>query len=56
MMRFSNFLVARHPDYPSWSEKDFIKIEEGGKPMPGLVVTNPQRFYEAYLEFRSTKH
>ena len=25
LLEFSNFLVAHYPDYPSWSEKDFIK-------------------------------
>jgi hypothetical protein len=55
LLEFSNFLVARYPEYPSWSERDFIKIDEAGKPMPGLVVKKLQRFYEAYLEFKKTK-
>ena len=56
LMKFSKFLVGRHPDYPSWSEKDFINIDENGKPLPGLVVKNLQPFYEAYLEFKKTQH
>ncbi|MDQ5845395.1 MAG: hypothetical protein M3539_08885, partial [Acidobacteriota bacterium] len=35
LLELSNFLVARYPEYPSWSERDFIRIEEAGKPMPG---------------------
>jgi hypothetical protein len=53
LLEFSNFLVAQYPEYPSWSERDFINIfDETGKPLPGLVVKKLQRFYEAYLEFK----
>src|SRR5207249_12244630 len=38
LLEFSNFLVGRYPEYPSWSERDFIKIfDEAGKPLPGLI-------------------
>lgn len=55
LLEFSNFLVIRYPEYPSWSERDFINIfDEAGNPLPGLVVKKLQRFYEAYLEFKKT--
>jgi hypothetical protein len=53
VLEFINFLVVRYPEYPSWSERDFIHIfDENGKPLPGLVVKKLQPFYEAYLEFK----
>lgn len=55
LLEFSNFLVAHYPDYPSWSERDFIKdptrLSKAGYPLQVLVVKNPARFYEAYSEF-----
>jgi hypothetical protein len=59
LVAFSNFMVARDPTYPSWSEKDFIKdytrINEAGNPAQRHVMKKPERFYEAYLEFKKTK-
>jgi hypothetical protein len=59
LLEFSNFLVAHYPDYPSWSEKDFIKdytrINEAGNPLQRHVMKKPERFYEAYLEFKKIK-
>lgn len=56
LLAFSNFLAARDPAYPSWSEKDFIKdytrVNEAGNPFQRHVMKKPERFYEAYLEFR----
>ena len=56
LLAFSNFLVARDPTYPGWSEKDFIKdytrINEAGNPFQRHVMREPERFYEAYLEFK----
>jgi hypothetical protein len=53
LLEFSNFLVARHAEYPGWSERDFIfTIDENGKRLPGLVLKKVQPFYEAYLEFK----
>jgi hypothetical protein len=55
LLEFSNFLVARYPDYPSWSEKDRIKdpnrLNKTGSPLQVRVVKDPARFYEAYSEF-----
>ena len=59
LLAFCNFLVARDPTYPSWSEKDFIKdntrVNEAGNPLQRHVMRKPERFYEAYLEFKKTK-
>jgi hypothetical protein len=59
LLAFSNFLVARDPAYPAWSEKDFIKdytrIGEAGYPLRVHVMKKPERFYEAYLEFKNTR-
>ena len=59
LLAFSNFLVARDPTYPSWSEQDFIKdytrINEAGYPFQRYVMRKPERFYEVYMEFKKTK-
>lgn len=59
LLTFSNFLVARDPTYPNWSEKDFIKdytrINEAGYPFQRHVMKKPERYYEAYLEFKESK-
>ncbi len=59
LLDFSNFLVARYSDYPSWSEKDFIKdytrLNEAGYPLQRHVMKNPARLYEAYSEFTKKK-
>ena len=53
---FSNFLVARDPAYPSWSEtnhfRDYTQINEAGNPLWVYTMRDPRRFHEAYLEFR----
>jgi hypothetical protein len=59
LLAFSNFLVARDPTYPGWSEQDFIKdytrLSEAGYPFQRHVMKKPERFYEAYLEFKKTQ-
>jgi hypothetical protein len=56
LLTFSNFLVARDPTYPSWSEQDFIKdytrLNEAGNPFQRNIMKQPERYYEAYLEFK----
>lgn len=60
LLEFSNFLTARDPTYPSWSDTDFIKdysrINEAGNPAQVYVLKKPERYYEAYLEFKKTKN
>lgn len=59
LLAFSNFLAAHYPEYPSWSETDRIRdatrINGVGKPMRVRTMKKPERFYEAYLEFKKTK-
>jgi|SRR5947209_7404870 len=58
LLAFSNFLIARDPTYPSWSDAEHIKgdkINEAGNPIWVYVMKKPERFYEAYLEFKKTK-
>jgi len=58
LLEFSNFLVARDPTYPGWSEtnyfRDYTQINEAGNPLWVRTMRNPGRFREAYTEFRET--
>src|SRR5260370_14985357 len=58
IIAFSNFLVAHDATYPSWSETDFMKdytrLTEAGYPLQVHIMKKPERFYEAYLEFKKT--
>ena len=59
LLAFSNFLVARDSTYPHWSEVDYVqdptRINATGVPVRLHKMGNPQRFYEAYLEFRQSR-
>ena len=59
LIEFSDFLVARHPEYPGWSEtqriKDETQLNGAGFPLQLYILKKPERFYEAYLEFKKTK-
>jgi hypothetical protein len=59
LLAFSNFLIARDPTYPGWSEtnyfRDYTQINEAGYPLWVYTMKKPERFYEAYLEFKKTK-
>lgn len=56
---FSDFMAAHHPDYPSWSEpqlvKDYTRFNAAGNPVQVRTMKKPERFYEAYLEFKKTQ-
>ena len=56
LLAFSNFLVARYPEYPAWSEtkliKDPVLKNDAGYALHFYVLKSPDRFYEAYLEFK----
>lgn len=60
LLEFVNFLIELDPTYPSWSGTDFIKdqsrINKAGNPKQVYVFKQPERFYEAYLEFKDSKH
>ena len=59
LLEFSNFLVERDPTYPTWSvmdsERDNSRIDEEGIAPEVLILEEPQRFYEAYQEFKETR-
>lgn len=59
LLEFSNFLAAHYPEYPGWSEtnyfRDYTQINKAGFPLWVYTMKKPERFYEAYLEFKKTK-
>lgn len=56
---FTNSLVSRDAGYPGWSDMDLIKdysrMNEAGNPAQVYILKTPERFYEAYLEFKKQK-
>ena len=59
MLEFSNFLATHYPEYPIWSETNYFpdhtQINKAGFPLRVHTMKKPERFYEAYLEFKKTK-
>lgn len=59
LLDFSNYLTVRYPKYPSWSKgmsvKDDTEISPAGLPVINTMLEKPERYYEAYLEFKKTK-
>ena len=64
MLRFTNFLIARDPTYPSWSEQKFERINDadarevndfGVAVTQIFVMKNPERFYQVYLTFKQQR-
>jgi hypothetical protein len=59
LLAFSEFLIARDPAYPSWSEieefKDYSRVNQAGNPAHLLIMKTPERFYAAYLDFRKRR-
>lgn len=59
LLAFSNFMAAHYPEHPSWSEtnyfRDHSQINEAGNPLWVRTMKKPERFYDAYLEFKKTK-
>lgn len=59
LLAFSNFLVSIDPTYPSWSGtnyfRDYTQINEAGYPLWVRTMKKPERFYQAYLEFKKAK-
>ncbi len=60
LLQLSNFLTTNHPEYPSWSERygvtDYTRFTAAGYPSTIEVFKKPERFYQAYLEFRKTNN
>lgn len=59
MLEFVNFLTARYPNYPSWSKlENFVdetQRNSAGNPLQFLILKKPERYYEAYTDFKKTK-
>lgn len=59
LLDFSNYLTEYYPEYPSWSEgkgvKDDTDISPAGYPTVNTMLVKPERYYEAYLEFKKIK-
>jgi hypothetical protein len=59
LLAFSNFLAKHYPEYPGWSETDYFRdptqLNKAGNPVWIHTMKKPERFYEAYLEFKKTK-
>jgi hypothetical protein len=58
LLEFSNYLVLRNAEYPSWSKtnyiRDFTRTSDAGYPLR-IYVMQPKSFYEAYLKFKKAK-
>lgn|SRR5437588_75572 len=59
LLAFSNFLIARDPGYPAWSEtydiKDYSRVNAAGNPAQVYIMKESDRFYEAYLQFKKQR-
>lgn len=57
LLAFTNYLIARDPTYPSWSEmegdiEDYSRLNKEGYPARVNIMKEPDRFYQAYLAFK----
>lgn len=56
LLEFSNYLVKLDPAYPHWGESIYTKIypakDSSLKPFMTYIMTNPNRFHQAYLAFK----
>jgi hypothetical protein len=59
LLDFSNFLTERDPTYPIWSDSNIVtdnsQTDGAGNPLQVQILKRPERFYEAYSEFKKTK-
>ncbi len=59
LLAFSNFMATHYPEYPGWSETNYFRdptqINKAGVPSRVRTMKKPERFYDAYLEFKRTK-
>ena len=57
LLDFTDFLIKRDPTYPGWSQienlKDYSQLNEAGNPKQVLILTEPERFFKAYEEFKA---
>jgi hypothetical protein len=56
MSDFTDFLIARYPEYPSWSAlkgvTDETQRNSAGNPLQFHIAKEPERYYEVFLEFK----
>lgn len=56
LLAFTKYLVERDATYPNWSGKDlfedYSRKNSAGNPAQVYVLKKPDRFYQAYLEFK----
>ncbi len=59
LSEYSQYMTTHFPDYPSWSEGEMVKddtdIAPDGRPAMNRILKKPERYYEAYLEFKKLK-
>jgi hypothetical protein len=57
LLDFTNHLMSKDPYYPSWSDreeyKDLTQRNEAGNPIWYVIMKKPERFYEAYLQYKA---
>ncbi len=56
LLAFSNYLVKLDPAYPLWGRSIYLKVyppkNSSRKPHMTYIMTNPNRFHQAYLAFK----
>ena len=59
LSHFTRYLILQDPNYPSWSEreefKDMARRNEAGNPIWYVIMKNPERFYNAYVQYKGKK-
>lgn len=60
LLEFSNYLTEHHPEHPNWSERTSVENREESPDgfsvkYISFILKNPERYREAYLEFKKTK-
>jgi hypothetical protein len=60
LFAFSNFMAAQYPEYPGWCEtervRDETQVNAAGYPLWFVVMKKPERFHDAYSEFKKAEH
>jgi hypothetical protein len=57
LLDLTNYVISQDPYYPTWSErgeyKDLNQHNEAGNPIWYVIMKEPERFYNAYLEYKA---
>ena len=52
-------MISQDPYYPSWSDreeyKDLTQHNEAGNPIWYVIMKKPERFYNAYFEYKAKR-